>query len=236
MTETATKSIASNKSEYINQIFAQIAKHYDLLNNLMTMRFHLKWKKDAIDMAIKENKHIFKALDLCTGTGDLALFIHKKVKNAQIICIDNCHQMIDITKKRLDNINSPTFELIKADCENLRFNNSSFDLITIGFGLRNLINREKCLTDSYDFLAPEGVFACIDLGHPVNPLWKSIYGFYFYKIIPLLGFVFARNKEAYTYLADSLSGWYKQDELKEILIKIGFKKVYYKNILGGAVA
>ena len=72
MTETATKSIASNKSEYINQIFAQIAKHYDLLNNLMTMRFHLKWKKDAIDMAIKENKHIFTQISIFLDSNQIS--------------------------------------------------------------------------------------------------------------------------------------------------------------------
>ncbi len=236
MTKTIIKSIEPNKAEFVNKMFARIAAKYDLLNNLMTLGFHKKWKENTIKMALSENMAPKNAIDLCCGSGDLAIILQQLSPKTLISCLDNCQEMINITNKKIieSRINNITANL--ADCENLTNSPSSIELITIGFGLRNLTNQEKCLSNIYRILTKGGVFACIDLGHPEKPICSRIYAFYFFKVIPLLGKYFARDKEAYTYLPTSLLSWYKQNELKELLLKTGFKKSYYKNIFGGIAA
>ena len=231
---TLDTTVKHNKSAYINKMFASIAGKYDLLNNLMTCGLHNEWKKDAIKTALKINKHPEKALDLCSGTGDLAIIINKLSSETEIICADNCQEMLDIADVKIAVLKKIKTEL--SDVENLSFNNSSFDLITIGFGLRNLVNKEKCIENIYKILKPGGIFVCIDLGHPNTIIWKDIYSLFFYKIIPKLGSIFAKNEEAYTYLPNSLKTWYTQEELKNIILRKGFNKCTYKNYFGGVVA
>ena len=225
-----------DKASYVNEMFAEIAEKYDLLNNLMTFGLHNKWKEKTIDLALKEIKSPETALDLCSGTGDLALVLNNKSPKTKITIVDNCNRMLDIAKAKIENLNIKNINLLLAGCEDLPFYSWSFDLITMGFGLRNLTDQEKCLSNIFGFLKPDGVFACVDLGYPVNSLWQRLYFFYFCNIVPKLGQSFANNKDAYTYLPESLKTWYKQEELKELILKTGFKKCYVKNLLGGAIA
>ena len=234
MIETTTKSTIVDKSTYINQMFSSIAKKYDLLNNLMTCGLHKRWKTKAIKLALKENNTPSSALDLCCGTGDLAIILHKECPNIKIECVDNCSEMLEIAKERTKNLKTISISL--SDSENLTYKPSSFDLITIGFGLRNLVNKEKCIEDIYQLLTNNGVFMCIDLGHSSNYFWKKIFNGYFFNVIPKLGGIFAGNIEAYSYLPTSLTSWYKQEELKDLILKTGFKKCCFKNIMGGIVA
>ena len=243
MIETQIKSTSKDKKIYVNELFGKIARKYDLLNNLMTFGNHLRWKEYAIKSALKEINSPNEALDLCSGTADLAIILNKYCPNTKITCIDNCREMLSIASTRINklntkNTNTKKITLDLMDIENIAGQNqpSSFDLITIGFGLRNITNKEKCIQDSFKLLRKNGVFVCIDLGHPINPIWSKIYSFYFFNLIPRLGEIFARDKEAYLYLTKSLLTWYKQEELKDLFIKYGFRKSYYKNILGGAVA
>lgn len=224
-----------NKPAYVNKMFNKIADKYDLLNNLITFGLHKKWKEKTVQLALHENSSITDVLDLCTGTGDLALTTKKLIPKANITCIDNADNMLEIAQKRFQHFNN-SFTIYNRDIHNLNLKDTSFDLITIGFGLRNLTERERCLEKSYSLLREGGVFACLDLGYPTNIFWKSIYFTFYFKIIPILGKLFAKDKEAYTYLVESLFSWYKQEELKELLLSKGFKKTYYKNILGGAIA
>lgn len=238
MIETATKSTREDKKIYVNELFSKIAKKYDLLNNLMTFGNHLRWKEYAIKLALKEINYPNKVLDLCSGTGDLAIILNKYCPNTKIICMDNCREMLSIANVRIKSLNTENIILDLTDIENISYGNkpSSIDMITVGFGLRNIVNREKCIQDSFNILRKNGVFACIDLGRPTNHIWNKIYSFYFFNLIPKVGEIFAHDKEAYLYLTQSLLTWYKQDELKDLFLKYGFRKSYYKNILGGAVA
>ena len=233
-----TKSIAMKNTEEINEMFSRIAEKYDLLNNLMTFGLHKIWKEAAIKLALKEIKtHKPEgpqyALDLCSGTGDLALALSKLSPNTNICCIDNCIPMIDLLKTKIKN---KRISLILGDSENLNIEKKPFDLISIGFGLRNLSNRILSLENIYKHLEDGGIFVCIDLGHINNYVWKKMFNIYFYKIVPFLGKVLTKDKDAYLYLPTSLESWYKQEELKDLILKTGFKKCFYKNIAGGAVA
>ena len=236
MTQAVKKSMTDDKALYVKEMFTEIAGKYDLLNNLMTFGLHNKWKEEAVDLALKEINNPKSALDLCSGTGDLAIILNKKIPGIEIKCVDNCIPMLDIAKHKIENLKIKNIDLLLADSENLPFYSWSFDIVVMGFGLRNLVDKENCLKNIFGLLKPDGVFACIDLGCPPNYLWQKLYFLYFYNLIPKLGELFAKNKEAYTYLPVSLKTWYKQEELKDLILKTGFKKCYFKNLLGGAVA
>ncbi len=224
------------KSAYVNEMFSKIAGKYDLLNNLMTFSNHNKWKNSLIKLALQENPNPELALDICTGTADLAIILNKYSPHTKIQCIDNCNEMLKIAQNKIDSKKYKNIIFNLMDSERLTFDEASFDLVTVGFGIRNLVNKEKCIKDVFNLLKKNGVFACIDLGHPVNHLWQKLYYCYFFKVVPGLGTMFARNKEAYTYLPNSLQTWYKQEEFKELILKSGFNKCYFKNIFGGIIA
>lgn len=236
MIKTAIKSTDINKTKQVNEMFSKIARKYDLLNNLMTFGMHNKWKEETIKLALKANDNPLQALDLCSGTGDLAIILKKYCPNTKVICIDNCTEMLDITKSKIERLKLKDISLLLTNSEELLFSEASFDLVTIGFGLRNLFQKEKCIENVYKLLKDNGTFACIDLGHPKNNFWKKIFFYYFYRIVPELGQIFAKDKDAYTYLPTSLKSWYKQEDLKELILNKGFKNCYLKNVFGGVVA
>lgn len=227
---------STNKATYVNNMFSKIAGKYDLLNNLMTFGMHKTWKEDAIKLALNELSALDSALDLCTGTGDLALIINKLSPKTQIIASDYCTNMLDVLNKKIKKLKIRHIETKIEDAENLSYKTPTFDLITIGFGLRNIVNREKCIENIYTALKPKGVFVCIDLGHPNNQIWRKIFFSYFYNLVPKLGEVFAKDKEAYTYLPESLKTWYDKETLKKLLIRKGFSRCSFKDIAGGTVA
>ena len=230
-----TTKIKSTEND-IHKMFVKIATKYDLLNNLMTISLHKKWKKEMIRLALKEIPNPKNAIDLCSGTGDLAIIINELYQNTNILCIDNCNEMLKIAKDKTQKLNLKNVNFLLSNVEDLSHNEFKSDLITIGFGLRNVINKEKCIENIYKILNNNGVFACIDLGHPTNLIWKKIFFYYFFNIVPKLGQIFAKDKDAYSYLPNSLLTYYNQEELKQILLKKGFRKCYYKNILGGIIA
>lgn len=238
MTSTTTKSTSTNKASYINQMFNNIASKYDLLNNLMTLGNHKRWKEEAIKLALKETKEPKEVLDLCSGTCDLAIILNKLCPLTNITCIDNSNNMLNVAKSKTEKLEIKNIKFLLEDFENVSspLKPQSYDIVTIGFGLRNLTNKEKCISDIYKLLSKNGVFVCIDLGYPENLFWQKVYFIYFFKIVPILGKLFANNIDAYTYLPNSLVSWFKQDELNQILLTKGFRKSYYKNILGGVVA
>ncbi|MBI2996560.1 MAG: ubiquinone/menaquinone biosynthesis methyltransferase [Candidatus Melainabacteria bacterium] len=236
MIQTIIQSEVKDKSIFVNHMFAKIAYKYDLLNNLMTFGMHKAWKEKTIKLALKEKKDFKNAIDLCSGTGNLAMILNKYCPQANITCIDNCNEMLDITKNKLNKLKLKNISLKLLDIEKDDLKNHSADLITIGFGLRNLVNKERCIEIIYKILSKGGVLACIDLGHPTNRILEKVFYYYFFKIIPKLGEIFAKDKDAYTYLPTSLLSWYKQEELKDLLLQKGFKKCFYKNVFGGIIA
>lgn len=236
MTVRYKKSIVQDKATYINQLFSSIATKYDLLNNLISFGMHKKWKEELIKLALKENPNPHNFLDLCSGTCDLAIALNKFYQNTNITCVDNCKEMLNIAKHKFQSLKLNHISLLCFDFENLNLTPSSFDLITISFGLRNLVQREESIKKIFNLLRNNGVFACIDLGHIKNNVWGKIFYTYFFNLIPIIGKIFSPNKEAYEYLVNSLKTWYTQEELKELILMTGFKKCYFKNIFGGAVA
>lgn len=202
----------------IKSMFDEIAFCYDEVNNLISFKTHYLIKILAIKaLKIKPNSNI---LDLCTGTGDFVKIISKLYPNCTIVGLDNSENMLKNAK--LKNQNN---QFILADCINTPFENNEFDYITMGFGLRNIENREITLKEIYRILKNDAKFLHLDFGE--HNFISSIFN---YTTLLFIKF-FIKNKEPYKYLIASKNNFIKPDELIKELKKIGFKQIKKKYFL-----
>ena len=185
-------TLEEDKSEYINTMFARIAKNYDFLNALMTLNMHKLWKQDAISKASVNMPYLKKAkiLDLCTGTGDMAFMWAEKSQVAKVMAIDSCVPMLERAERRQiksKHVYADKITFMEADALQLPFQDNNFDAVTVGFGLRNVKDLDLALSEIHRVLKPEGYIASLDLGHPESGFIDSIYRGFFLKLMPLLG-------------------------------------------------
>ncbi|MCE2929228.1 MAG: ubiquinone/menaquinone biosynthesis methyltransferase [Candidatus Caenarcaniphilales bacterium] len=231
----------SNKSVFVHNLFSRIAEKYDLLNDIMTLSLHRKWKNHMVASASKliKSKSQVKILDLCTGTGDIADIWITEDKVVEVIAIDSCAPMLESGYNKLSlkyKGPPPKLRMLEADALEIPFPHEYFDAITISFGLRNVNDIDACLKEIFRVLKPGGVFACLDLGHPPLKPINWFYKEFFLKFIPGLGSKFANDKDAYQYLIDSLNTWPEQKQLGQKMYDVGFKRSYFENIMLGAIA
>lgn len=212
-------------------MFDNIAKSYDRLNNIISFGRHLSVKKAAIDnLQLKSDS---KVLDLCTGTGDIAIYIASKVKEGCVIGVDFSEEMIEIAKKKGQGIDNLAF--INADVLDLPFKDEEFDACFISFGLRNLTDLRKGLEEMKRVTKKGGVVVNIDTGKPKG-LMGFVYNLFFFHIIPLLGLIFSGKLSPYKYLPQSTKKFPIPEELVKIFEEIGFKDVQRYDFLFGAIS
>lgn len=217
--------IQKSEESYIKNIFESISKDYDLMNDLITFKYHSKWKKEIALIAKEDNPKVI--LDIATGTGDIAINL-SKLKDSQIIGVDISEKMLDVAgdKIRKMNINNITLELSKA--EKLKYRNNFFDLISIGYGVRNFEDLINGLKESYRVLKENGKLIILETSVPNNYLVKYIYILFTSIYIPLISFIFTRNIKAYNYLLNSTKEFPPEKEFKKILGTVGFKNIESK--------
>jgi len=233
MTKVTPYNNSKSKKEQITTMFDNIAESYDFLNHSLSLGMDNIWRKKAIKKLTNDPKNI---LDVATGTGDFAISSAKYTK-AQITGVDISQGMLDvgikkIAKKKLDK----RIKLQKADSEKLPFNDNSFDAITVGFGVRNFENLEKGLSEIYRVLNTNGVIAILEPSTPIFFPLKQLYHIYFHKILPIIGSLISKDKNAYKYLPDSVREFPKKKDFINILQKIGFKKCEYFPLTFGIVS
>lgn len=224
----------STKAEYVKDNFDIIASKYDLFNDLSSLYLHRLWKKRIIDI-IKSyyNDKQIQCLDLCCGTGDISLRL-SKLENANIVySIDFSENMLSIAKSRLKNI--PNSKLEIGDATNLvSIANESMDVVTVGFGLRNVNNLDKAISEIYRILKPGGIFINLDVGKVKNKFIRFFADFYFFKIVPIVGYaIYGKKNEMFDYLPVSSLYYPSQEELKVILENNKFSNVRYENFVFG---
>jgi ubiquinone/menaquinone biosynthesis methyltransferase len=231
-TSFGKRKVSSNeKTSLVQEIFSDVAKDYDLMNDLMSLGSHRLWKKELINiMNIQITDTI---IDVGSGTGDLINLILKKELIKTIYSVDLNYEMLMYAKKRFNN---KKIKFIKANAQNLPFKNNYFDKYIISFCLRNVTNTKKALKEAYRILKPGGLFYCLEFSTPESDLINSIYNNYKKNIIPWIGKKIAKNKQAYKYLEESIDQFPNQEELLINIKKIGFKKVKYLNMFNGIVS
>ena len=216
---------------YIKNIFESISNEYDFMNDLMSFKNHSKWKEEIVQIAIDSSPK--KILDIATGTGDIAIKL-SKIKGSIIDAVDVSDNMLKIAYSKIDKLNINNISLKTCEAENLIFDDNHFDIISIGYGVRNFSNLDKGLSESFRVLKKNGRLIILETSIPENPIIKLLYSLITTIYIPVIAFIFSRKTKAYLYLLDSTKNFPPRKKFLEILKKIGFKKVETRKKLYGA--
>jgi len=216
---------------YIKNIFESISNEYDFMNDLMSFKNHSKWKEEIVQIAIDSSPK--KILDIATGTGDIAIKL-SKIKGSIIDAVDVSDNMLKIAHSKIDKLNINNISLKTCEAENLIFDDNHFDIISIGYGVRNFSNLDKGLSESFRVLKKNGRLIILETSIPENPIIKLIYSLITTIYIPVIAFIFSRKTKAYLYLLDSTKNFPPRKKFLKILKKIGFKKVETRKKLYGA--
>lgn len=215
-----------NDQNAMKSMFNDIAKNYDFLNDVMTFFTQKSIKNSAIN-SLKPNHS--KILDVCTGTGDIAIMLAKKFPNASITALDFSLEMLKIAKIKSKNLN---INFINQNALDMPFLDNSFDLCTISFGLRNLPDITAAIKEIHRVLATNGELLIIDLGKPkMNWLYPLILD----KVIPILDKIFHENKYPYQYLVESQKDFPSPQNLSKVLQSVGFADTKIRNFLFGTI-
>lgn len=228
------------KGEQVEEMFDSIAPAYDFMNTAMTFGLHRVWRDKALKAALKSlpGKTDLKALDVATGTGDVAFRLHEMLPDARITGIDLSSGMLDVALKKLAAMPANAGEHLtfgKADCLALPFHNGEFNLITVAYGVRNFENLAQGLREMRRVLAPGGVLCVVELSSPTGTLTKLGYKAYTKYIIPNIGRMVSGDSRAYTYLPESIAAAPQRDALAAIMKDAGFSSVVWKSLTFGAV-
>jgi len=225
-----TKVPKSTKTKLVQKVFSDVAKNYDLMNDLMSLGLHRLWKKELINMMnIQITDNI---VDVGSGTGDLINLIIKKNLKNDVYSVDLNNEMLKYGKIRFK---SKKIKFVNANAENLPFKDNHFDKYIISFCLRNVTNIKKALGEAYRILKPGGNFYCLEFSKPESNVVEFLYKNYKKYIIPLIGEKITNNRSAYEYLEESIDQFPSQQELLKAISKIGFKETRYLNIFNGIV-
>ena len=224
-----------DKEKLVKGVFDSVASNYDLMNDVMSFGIHRLWKQYAIDIAnVKKGDAI---LDLASGTGDLIKLYHKKIGNSgRIVSSDINEAMLDEGKRNLINSGVLGIEFVQANAEKLPFEDNSFDLVSIAFGLRNVTDKDKALSEMCRVLKPGGILIVLEFSKTTNPVLEKIYDAYSFNLIPKFGSWFAGDEDSYQYLAESIRKHPDQETLKQMIIDAGFDMCEYQNLTSGVVA
>ncbi|MDZ7803344.1 bifunctional demethylmenaquinone methyltransferase/2-methoxy-6-polyprenyl-1,4-benzoquinol methylase UbiE [Thiohalophilus sp.] len=217
-------------------VFHSVAGKYDLMNDLMSMGVHRLWKRYTLDMSgVRQGDHV---LDLAGGTGDLAEKFSRMVgSDGAVTLADINESMLRMGRDRLINDGIVgNLQYVQANAECLPFPDNHFDAITIAFGLRNVTDKDAALRSMLRVLKPGKPLLVLEFSKPVIKPLNPVYDVYSFKVLPLLGKLFANDPDSYRYLAESIRKHPDQETLKGMMEEAGFERCEYYNLSGGIVA
>jgi demethylmenaquinone methyltransferase/2-methoxy-6-polyprenyl-1,4-benzoquinol methylase len=214
-------------------MFDRIAGRYDLLNSIMSARMHHRWRARTVELA--DPPRGGRALDVCCGTGDLALELKRRMgPDAEVTGVDFSEQMLELAREKSRRQEADvTYEA--GNALELAYPDSSFDVATVGFGVRNLVDLERGLGEMARVVRPGGRVAILEITTPRRPPLSWFYSIWFFRMVPLLG-VLTRDRQAYSYLPDSVRRFPPAPALAELMQSIGLRDVRYHLLAGGIVA
>ncbi len=224
------------KKGKVKEVFDSVAPKYDLMNDLMSLGTHRVWKRFLIE---KTGLRLGgKALDVAGGTGDIAKLMAGKVgPTGEVVVYDINHEMLLHGRdKCIDDGFLMGIDFVEGDAEDIAFADSTFDVATVGFGIRNVTHIPRAFKEMARVVRPGGRVICLEFSHPTNPAFAKIYDAYSFGIIPLIGDIVTGNREAYQYLTESIRKFPPQEELKAIMEGAGLFGVKYYNLFNGVAA
>ena len=211
----------------VQDLFSRIAGRYDLINDLQSFWLHRYWKRRLIELAgVKAGAW---ALDVCCGTGDLALMLAGR--GASVVGADFTANMLAVAQRR---DGAPQY--VRADALSLPFANNTFDIVTVAYGLRNLADVKRGLGEMQRVGKPGARLLVLDFGKPDNAVCRSCYFAYLKVFVPVLGRVFCGNASAYAYILESLKHYPAQQGVAAYMRELGLLHVRIVNLLGGVMS
>ena len=226
------KSIIQDKTKLVNSVFSKVYKKYDVMNDIMSFGIHRLWKEKFINWTNPSPNSTL--IDVASGTGDIAkLFSIKNNNTSNITCIEPNLRMFEEGKKNLKNFKN--IKWIRAQAEKLPIKDNTFDVYTISYGIRNVTDINKTLSEALRVLKPGGRFMCLEFSKINNEILNFFYKQYS-KTIPILGKYVVGTSQPYDYLINSINEFYNQNELIELMIKNGFSNTEYRNLSNGVSA
>ncbi len=216
----------------VTEMFDNISPFYDRLNHMLSFQIDRWWRhRTARHIARQHPRHL---LDLATGTGDLAILLAKKIPNANIIALDRSQNMLHIAKEKANRKkHCLSISFVAGDAELLPFDDNTFDAVSIAFGVRNYQNQEQGLGEALRVLKPGGHIAILEFSIPEHPLIRPFYGLYFKHLLPAIGRFVSKNRNAYSYLPQSVYTFPKPYTFINIMRHIGFEKVMRQRLSFG---
>jgi demethylmenaquinone methyltransferase/2-methoxy-6-polyprenyl-1,4-benzoquinol methylase len=224
------------KRRRVGAVFDSVAGNYDLMNDAMSLGIHRLWKRFAVEQSgARPGQWI---LDLAGGTGDMAARLARMVgATGEVVIGDINASMLQVGRERLlDRGIAGNVAFVQADAERLPFPDSSFDCVTIAFGLRNVTDKQKALGSMFRVLRPGGRLLVLEFSKPRLPGLAPLYDLYSFRVLPLMGRLIARDEQSYRYLAESIRVHPEQETLKKMMQQAGFEDCDYFNLSGGIVA
>jgi len=222
-----------DKVKWVLKHFNTVADKYDFMNTLLSFGIHHLWKRTAISMLRLKKGDV--VIDVCGGTGDLSLLAAQEVgSSGKVILYDMNRAMMEKGRPKVSN--SPfagNILFVQGDAERISFPDHSFDAATVGFGIRNLTHLESGLVQIHRVLKPGGKLMCLEFSKPAAPIFRWLYDFYSFYIMPFLGKLIVGSKQAYTYLPESIRMFPSPSELADDFKSIGFSSVSYRRLTNG---
>ena len=218
----------------VNSMFDRISGVYDRMNRVMTAGLDRTWRRRAADRAGLEPGD--RVLDLCCGTGDLAIEVAGRVgPSGEVVGADFSEPMLEIAREKEPGEGEAAVSFVNADALELPFEDYSFDALTIGFGARNLADLDRGLDEMKRVLRPGGRLVILEITQPRRQPLKGFFALWFDRIVPLIG-RFAGDSAAYSYLPDSVRSFPAADALADRLVDAGFDQVRWTVMAGGIIA
>ncbi|MDB5478658.1 MAG: Ubiquinone/menaquinone biosynthesis methyltransferase UbiE [Alphaproteobacteria bacterium] len=226
---------ATEKTARVRDVFSKVAGKYDVMNDFMSVGVHRLWKRQFVRRINPRAAH--KILDVAGGTGDISFLVYDTSGGADITVSDINPEMLQVGQARAaDHGLVGKLRWAEANAETLPFEDNSFDIYTIAFGLRNVTHIDQALREAFRVLKPGGKFYCLEFSKPVIAPLRKFYDAYSFNVIPKLGEIVAKDRDSYQYLVESIRQFPHQQGLKIRLEDAGFKNVTFENLSAGIAA
>ena len=224
--------LEKDKAEKVQGVFSSVASKYDVMNDFMSLGIHRFWKDAMMDWLAPRGGQLL--LDVAGGTGDISFRFLKRARNAHATVLDLTEPMLAGGRKRAATAGiSGQLDWVVGDAMALPFEDQTFDVYTISFGIRNVTNPKKALAEAYRVLKPGGRIMVLEFSHIPNDLLQWCYDKYSFNVIPRLGQIIARDRSSYQYLVESIRNFPNQEKFLNLVNEAGFENTKYRNLTMG---